>query len=67
MTFAAYDVTDAFYQLRRDGMSVEDAQQKIAAQGASTGNQIAEQVTQTVGNEDGIANFQLPIKRQPRA
>ena len=62
VTFAAYDVTDAFYQLRRDGMSVEDAQQKIAAQGASTGNQIAEQVTQTVGNEDGIANFQLPIK-----
>ena len=62
VTFTAYDVTDTFYQLRREGMSVEDAQQKIATQGASTGNQITEQVTQTVDNEDGIANFQLPIK-----
>src|SRR5699024_4352736 len=54
--------TDTFYQLRRDGVSVGDAQQKIAIQGASAGNRIAEQVTQTAGNEDGIANFQLPIK-----
>lgn len=62
VTFAAYDVTDTFYQLRGEGMNGEDAQQKIATHGASAGKRLAEQVTQAVGNEDGIANFQLPTK-----
>ncbi len=62
VTFAAYDVTETFYQLRKAGDSVEDAQKKIADQGESAGTKITTQRTKKIGNEEGIADFQLSRK-----
>ncbi|MDT2837951.1 SpaH/EbpB family LPXTG-anchored major pilin [Enterococcus durans] len=62
VTFTVYDVTESFYQLRKEGVSIEEAQKEIANQGAVAGRQIEEQVTKKVGNEDGIAHFWLPKK-----
>ncbi|KAF1291096.1 SpaH/EbpB family LPXTG-anchored major pilin [Candidatus Enterococcus leclercqii] len=63
VTFAAYDVSEEFYQLRKEGQSVEDAQNilsnmsedKLEASAATA-------VTQTVAGEEGTAQFQLPAK-----
>jgi len=62
VTFTVYDVTESFYQLRKEGVSIEEAQNEIANQGATSGRQIEEQVTKKVGIEDGIAHFWLPKK-----
>ncbi len=62
VTFTVYDVTESFYQLHKEGVSIEEAQKEIASQGAAAGRPIEEQVTKRVGNEDGIAHFWLPKK-----
>ena len=44
-SFAVYDVTNAFYQLREKGFDLEEAQQIIARQGTPAGDFIMEKIT----------------------
>lgn len=44
-SFAVYDVTKAFYQLRNKGFTVEETQQIIARQGTSAGSFLMEKQT----------------------
>lgn len=65
-SFAVYDVTNAFYQLREKGFDLEEAQQIIARQGTPAGDFIMEKITRTVDNEEGVAVFDLPEKEQEK-
>lgn len=60
VSFSVYDVTASFYQLREQGIDVTTAQQQLAKKGQEIGTFVTEQITKTVGNEAGIAQFQLP-------
>ncbi|MBD9904341.1 SpaH/EbpB family LPXTG-anchored major pilin, partial [Enterococcus faecium] len=61
VTFAIYDVSDEFYKLRSEGSSVEDAQRKLA-QKSDSEKILAENVTKTVDEEEGIASFSASDK-----
>ncbi|MGC3648764.1 pilin N-terminal domain-containing protein, partial [Enterococcus faecium] len=61
VTFAIYDVSDDFYKLRSEGSSVEDAQRK-QAQKRDSEKILAENVTITVDEEEGIASFSASDK-----
>ncbi len=61
VTFEAYDLTKEFYQLRKNGQSVEEAQAKLAEQGTN-GQSIAQKETGTIAGQAGIAEFSLNTK-----
>lgn len=61
VTFAIYDVSDEFYKLLSEGSSVEDAQRKLA-QKSDSEKILAENVTKTVDEEEGIASFSASDK-----
>ncbi|HEM7263104.1 TPA: cell wall anchor protein [Enterococcus faecium] len=61
VTFAIYDVSDELYKLRSEGSSVEDAQRKLA-QKSDSEKILAENVTKTVDEEEGIASFSASDK-----
>lgn len=61
VTFTAYDVSDAFYKLRATGLSVEQAQKKLAID-VSSGRPIKTNATATENNVAAIARFSLPVK-----
>ena len=60
VTFEVYDISDDYYQLRKDGKTAEQAQKSLAA--SKSGTYVAAQVTQTLNEEDGAAVFTLPKK-----
>ncbi|WP_161526568.1 SpaH/EbpB family LPXTG-anchored major pilin [Enterococcus sp. JM9B] len=61
VTFALYDVSEEFYDLRASGKSIEEGQQQLA-QTADSGKLIEEKVTATQNGEDGIAVFTAAAK-----
>nr|WP_242542349.1 pilin N-terminal domain-containing protein [Enterococcus sp. DIV1298c] len=58
-SFAVYDVTKAFYQLRNKGFTVEETQQIIARQGTSAGSFLMEKQTKTSDKGEDIVIFDL--------
>lgn len=61
VTFTVFDVSKEFYELREQGATVEQAQEKLAE--AGTNNQkVASGITATVNGEDGTLLFSLPGK-----
>ncbi len=63
VTFDVYDVTERFYQLRKDGQSVTDAQNALSQLTVSElGESKGTQVTAALAGEDGRADFTLPAK-----
>ncbi|MDU5336209.1 SpaH/EbpB family LPXTG-anchored major pilin [Enterococcus sp.] len=68
VTFDVYDVTDDFYQLleRSDDKSVRDAQAELQGMDLSNRKFIEQQMTATINEEEGIANFNLPRKSEGR-
>ena len=59
VTFTVFDVSKEFYELREQGATVEQAQEKLAEVG--TNNQkVASGITATVNGEDGTLLFSLP-------
>lgn len=63
VTFEAYDVTAAFYELRAAGKSVEEAQLALSQLADDElGTAVASKVTATADGEDGAAAFSLPAK-----
>lgn len=56
--FTAYDVTDEFYDLRFQGLTVEEAQRKLAASDSKSKNKITSQIT----DSNGLARFKLDSK-----
>lgn len=63
VTFEAYDVTAAFYELRAAGKSVEEAQLALSQLADNElGTAVASKVTATTDGEDGAAAFSLPAK-----
>ncbi len=63
VTFDVYDVTEHFYQLRKTGLSVEDAQDRLAGETPDS-SPVATELTETREGEQGIAIFDLPAKDQ---
>ena len=61
VTFAVYDISEVFYKLRNAGMTVEQAQQKLATD-VSSGEPLKSVVTASANNEAGRADFVLPLK-----
>lgn len=61
VTFEVYDMSKDFYQLRREGRSVEDAQMQLSQQGPA-GNALMKKVTASINDQDGTAEFSLPAK-----
>lgn len=60
VTFEVYDVTEAYYQLLKDGVKSSDAQKQLV--NTDKGTKVSEATTKTVAGEDGIATFSLPRK-----
>lgn len=60
VTFAVYDVTEAYYQLKKEGLTTMEAQSQLV--NTEKGSKLAEATTKTIAGEDGIAIFSLPKK-----
>ncbi|MGX7199061.1 SpaH/EbpB family LPXTG-anchored major pilin [Enterococcus nangangensis] len=62
VTFAVYDVSDAYYTLRAAGKTMAEAQDVLASQGSAAGSKLDERITTTVDGEKGIVGFTLQGK-----
>lgn len=58
VAFSVYDVSEEYYSLRKQGLSVEAAQKQIATEKPRT-EKIATETTQMIDGEDGVADFSL--------
>ncbi|UBM05680.1 isopeptide-forming domain-containing fimbrial protein [Enterococcus mundtii] len=58
-SFAVYDVTKSFYQLRKKGFTVEETQQIIARQGTSAGSFLMEKLVKSNNDGEDVAIFDL--------
>lgn len=64
--FDVYDVTEDFYQLleRSEDKTARDVQAELQGMDLSNRKSIAQQITETINEQEGIANFNLPRRSE---
>lgn len=66
VAFDIYNVTEDFYRLleRSDGKRMRDVQAELQGMDLSNRNSIDQQLTATINEDEGVANFNLPRRSE---